>query len=225
VLGINEALDMIVNFSGMIASGKTTLKSGVSAETGWASVEESKLGAEYLCELFEDPERWAYEVQATFLAEKFLTTIHALKKSDFVLMDRSFEEDAEIFFEYFYSRYINKPRTKASYSFLYEGVRESLQVPSVAIICTASLPTILHRISQRPKKFNNYPEGHITEIYELYDDYISKKRTDDNVYFVDSDENNFRCKEVVLRIANDIRAVISSECNVPALSILTRGEL
>src|SRR5687768_12834884 len=91
---------LIVAISGMMGSGKTTLASNLARLLRWDSIPESLTAIKYLPDLFSDTQRWAYETQLAFLAEKGIQLLTPGTRA--IVLDRSLQEDVQIFAQYWH---------------------------------------------------------------------------------------------------------------------------
>lgn len=213
---------MIVEVSGMMGAGKSTLKNILSNHKDWASVDESQKALEYLPDLFSDPSRWAFEAQSSFLLEKYSQYCKASKQSSTVILDRGFDEDADIFFEYFYENFLKDDRAKRTYRLMLDAIINNLRDVEIKIICEVSLDEAKERIGSRTNKFKEYFPGHVDDIYKKYKSYISKKSDLDNVYFLDSEKFDVRDKNISKDVISDIDSIISDKERFDGLKILKR---
>lgn len=215
---------MIIALSGMMASGKSTLANKLSSIMGYPNVNESPLGLSYLDSLFSDPSRWAYEAQSAFLIGKFECIINALKENDIVFLDRSMEEDAKIFFEYFHTNFIKDERSRNTYYTLLDTMNKIISVPTIQLICDVSLETAKRRINQRDGKFKAYFSGHIEDIYSAYHKYNLNKKRVPGVYYLNSEKYDWREELIASDIASDIDLIIKNhmynDFSLPQLKIL-----
>jgi len=215
---------MIIALSGMMASGKSTLANKLSGLMGYPSVDESPLGLSYLESLFSDPSRWAYEAQSAFLIGKVDSILKSLEKNNIVFLDRSMEEDANIFFEYFHHKFIKDERSRNTYYSLYNTMTKITSVPTIQLICDVSLETVNSRIKKRDGKFKAYFTGHIEDIYSAYHKYNLDKQRVPGVFYLNSDGYDWRKELVASDIANEIDTIIKNhkynESLLPQLKIL-----
>jgi deoxyadenosine/deoxycytidine kinase len=213
---------MIVEISGMMGAGKSTLKNILSNHKDWIGVDEGKMALDYLPDLFSDPSRWAFEAQSSFLLEKYNQYSKASKQSSTVILDRSFDEDADIFFDYFYENFIKEDRAKRTYRLLLNTITRELKDKEIQIICEVSLDEAKERIESRKNKFKEYLPGHVDDIYKKYTSYISRKSGMENVYFLDSAEFDVRNENVSKSVLSDVDLIVSGSDRVDGLTILKK---
>lgn len=199
---------MIVAVSGVMAAGKSTLIKNISLHSEFFPVDESSIGLSYLDDLFSEPQRWAYEAQIAFLVGKSKCLSHASMSNRVILLDRSLEEDAKIFFEYFYNKFIKNERARSTYYTLYDIVHEVVEPPSIQIFCEVSLSTVTARINERVDKFKDYFHGHLEDIYLAYEEYQQTKQNTPNVFFIDSEVHDWRKESVVIDVVRDLNLII-----------------
>lgn len=207
--------------SGMVAAGKTTLARYLAANNGYTLVSESSLGTDYLDRLFRDPSRWGLEAQIAFLLEKAAAVHNQTTAGNYVL-DRSLEEDATIFFEYFREEHSIDELSVRTYESLFSLLQQVLPNPDVWVLCDIDYETVNMRINNR-ERFNNYVEGYAESIYSRYQVFFMKKRNSANTYIVNSSYHDWTDEACAADIAKDVRNIVEAfPFGTPALDILER---
>ncbi|MEW8333690.1 MAG: deoxynucleoside kinase [Candidatus Thiodiazotropha sp.] len=155
--------------TGSIASGKSTLIKKLSEISGYSILPEPDVALSMLCNLFSEPARWAAEVQLAFLIQKAanIKKLHTTG-ADFIV-DRSLEEDAQIFEKHFYeSNYISDGMHQV-YSDAFEILTSCLPKPNCYIYCECTYNVACKRIKGRNKQYDKYFEDkHLQTIYKRY---------------------------------------------------------
>lgn len=199
-----------IHVSGMVAVGKTALAKVIARRMNYQFLAEADLGLSYLPRLFEDPSRWGFEAQTAFLIGKASALMAVSGRGVSYVLDRSLEEDALIFFEYFRDRHGLDELTTRTYRDLYALFRRIVPPPTVSIICTASYGKVTERIKTRTK-FNSYVPGYVESIFERYSEYIESKRSLPNTFICDGDRYDWTDDLICDSIALDIQKIIYTD--------------
>ena len=199
-----------IAISGMMGSGKSTIARSLASHLGWKLLPEDLRSRMYLNDLFEDEERWAFDTQVSFLCKKSIRLKKYLESKNNLILDRSIYEDVEVFAEYFYSKGKIDKRSYQTYLELAKYFIEELPKPEFIIYCNCQQNTIIERINRRDRKYQKlYPENHLENIYNRYAEWI--RRYDfSSVYLVDTDVVDFRNIDTSLKVAEDIKYILSS---------------
>ena len=89
---------IVVAVTGSIGTGKTTLCENLSKQTGWKIVHEAVSRNPFLPLFYKDMNRWALSSQMRFMLDKTLQFEEfSATPADFLLIDRTLEEDFFVF--------------------------------------------------------------------------------------------------------------------------------
>jgi deoxyadenosine/deoxycytidine kinase len=90
-----------------------------------------------------------------------------------VIQDRSLYEDAEIFARNLFLQGNLTQRDYDTYRALYQALTEFLPPPDLVIYLSASVPTIMQRITQRNRSYEqSIPRDYLEQINSLYREWI-----------------------------------------------------
>src|SRR6266702_2440983 len=191
----------IITICGMMGSGKTTLAKNLSRKMGWDYVHESSKGVQFLADLFKDEKRWAFDTQLSFLTTKAIEIMNMIEANKDIVIDRSLEEDINIFANYFYSNGKIDNRSYDTYQYLAEFFRTKMQQPDLTIYCDCSLQECKKRIVERNRITDiHYPTGHIDNVYEIYCQLKEGLKAATSVYLVNSEHYDFRDQQIINNI-------------------------
>ena len=89
---------MYIAISGNIGSGKTSLTEMLTDRLGGTALFE-ETGNPYIADFYEDMNRWAFNLQISFLGSRIQQTMDMLSacKEGVIFQDRTIYEDAHIF--------------------------------------------------------------------------------------------------------------------------------
>ena len=88
---------MHIGIAGNIGCGKTTLTRMLSEHYGWTPKYEAVTYNPYLEDYYKDIERWSYNLETYFLAQRFQDLLDISKSDDIVIQDRTIMEGVHIF--------------------------------------------------------------------------------------------------------------------------------
>jgi deoxyadenosine/deoxycytidine kinase len=162
-----------IAIAGNIGAGKSTLTGLLSQRMSWQPFYEAVSDNPYLADFYEDMPRYAFHSQIFFLSRRLR---HHRRLIDFpgaVVQDRSVYEDAEIFARALYQQGHIAERDYRTYRELYEVLVQFLPPPDLVIYLRASVPTLLRRIAQRGRAFEqNIAPEYLLDLNVLYETWM-----------------------------------------------------
>ena len=88
---------MHIGVAGNIGAGKTTLTRMLAEHYGWTPKFEAVSYNPYLEDYYRDIQRWSYNLETYFLAQRFKDTLAISKSDDVIIQDRTILEGVYIF--------------------------------------------------------------------------------------------------------------------------------
>ena len=88
---------MHIGIAGNIGCGKTTLTRMLAEHYGWKPKFEAVTYNPYLEDYYKDIERWSYNLETYFLAQRFQDLLDIAKSDDVIVQDRTILEGVHIF--------------------------------------------------------------------------------------------------------------------------------
>ncbi len=159
----------LVAIAGNIGAGKSTLTKYLSEKWGFDTVPEPEAKNPFLKDFYKNPKRWALHSQLFFLTERAKVQKKVERNSQYILLDRTIYEDAEVFAK----TLLTKNEFKV-YKRIYEFYLEELTPPNFVIYLKASVPTLMERIKNRGRKYErDIKRSYIKKLNERYDQWIS----------------------------------------------------
>ena len=144
-----------VAVAGNIGVGKSTLVELLCVRLGWEPFYEPVTENPYLADFYNDMDTWSFHSQVFFLTHRLRSHYKLGQHPSSVVQDRSVYEDAEIFAQnLFLQGHINQ-RDYQTYRELYETTSRLLPPPDLVVYLRASVPTLMHRISNRGRTTKN----------------------------------------------------------------------
>ena len=172
----------LVCVSGNIASGKTTLCENISKRLGYKLLAEDVSDNPFLELFYQDMTKWAYPLQAYFLARRF--AMHKIGERHGGVVDRTLWED-RIFADNLYNEGIFPEHYYGKYTSDYDEFDSLVEKPDLIIYLQTSVPVLWERLKIRNRgceinmkieylaDLNNYyeemfgPNGIITDIHTI----------------------------------------------------------
>jgi deoxyadenosine/deoxycytidine kinase len=162
-----------VAVAGNIGVGKSTLVERLCVRMEWEPFYEPVTENPYLVDFYNNMDAWSFHSQVFFLAHRLRSHYQLSQHPSSVVQDRSVYEDAEIFAQNLYLQgYINK-RDYQTYRDLYETTMQFLPPPDLVIYLRASVPTLMHRISNRGRAYERtITPDYLQGLNNLYENWI-----------------------------------------------------
>ncbi len=158
-----------IAIAGNIGVGKSTLTTLLSQEAGWEPFFEAVEDNPYLADFYGDMPRYAFHSQIFFLSRRLRHHRRLLDFPGSVVQDRSVYEDAEIFALNLHRQGHMGERDYQTYRELYEVLVEFLPPPDLVVYLRASVPTLLSRIAQRGRAYEqNISAEYLGQLNVLY---------------------------------------------------------
>lgn len=220
----NDSRPWLVAVSGLMGSGKTTLARQIAQSFRWRYAPEGSVPKSYLEDLFAQPSRWAFEAQIAFLSSKALEIQSDLRSGDDIVIDRSLDEDVDIFAAYFRDAGYIDGRSFGIYNSLAGDFRIRLGPPDLMIYCHVSPKTASERLSNRHRGEERlYPTGHLEELASRYKRWYDTYN-DAPLYFLDSESVDWTKPEVVSQICVEISELLIARTAVEEQLKLFKSE-
>ncbi|MEO8607360.1 MAG: deoxynucleoside kinase [Chloroflexota bacterium] len=161
-----------IAIAGNIGAGKSTLTSMLSDALGWEPFYEANAENPYLADFYTDMKRWSFHSQVFFLGKRLEHHHQLVQHPGSVVQDRTVYEDAEIFARNLFEQGNMADRDYDAYKRLYEAVSAFLPPPDLIIYLQGSVDTLMGRINQRGREFEqNIAPDYLARLNRLYDDF------------------------------------------------------
>jgi deoxyadenosine/deoxycytidine kinase len=194
---------MLIAVAGNIGSGKTTLTKLLSSHYKWEPHFEDADDNPYINDFYEDMQRWSFNLQVSFLKERFKNMIDIRKSGKTVILDRTIYEDAFIFAPNLHAMGLMPSRDFDNYFQLYELISSLIEPPDLLIYLRASVPTLVDQIQTRGRKYEDSIRlDYLKRLNERYEAWVDKYKLG-KLLIVDVDKTNF------IQNKEDLSSVIS----------------
>lgn len=206
-------MSRIICVAGNLGTGKTILAQGLAAKIGWQIVPRQSYDQTYLQDLFQNPERWSFEAQMSFLSHKARNIFRAVGAGIDFVVDRSIYEDIEIFAKHFFDEGYMDKRAYETYTDYANLILESVPNPIAIIYCTCSPEESRNRLMDRPRPYQSlYPPEHIENLYSRYEEW-GPNEVIAPVYKLDTFQNDVRSANVIEQVVEDLLVLLASKQN------------
>jgi len=165
---------MHIAVAGNIGSGKTTLTSLLANHYRWDAHYEDVDDNPYLNDLYDDMQRWSFNLQVYFLNSRFNQVLTIRKSGKTVIQDRTIYEDAHIFAPNLHSMGLMTSRDFDNYFSLFKLMTSLVKPPDLLIYLRASVPTLVNQIQKRGRDYENSIRlDYLTRLNERYEAWIT----------------------------------------------------
>lgn len=165
---------MHIGIAGNIGCGKTTLTRMLAKHYGWTPKFESVTHNPYLEDYYKDIERWSYNLETYFLAQRFQDLLDIAKSEEVIIQDRTIMEGVYIFVANNKAMGNLSDRDFDTYMHLFKLMMSMVKQPDLLIYLKSSVP---HLVSQIQKRGRDYEKSisieYLNNLNERYDEWIS----------------------------------------------------
>lgn len=174
---------------GNIGAGKTSLATMLAEGTGSKLVLESFSDNPFLPKFYEQPERYAFQVELSFLSERY----HQIKKelSHPDLFGQAVISDYHLSKSFIFSKYNLKADEMTLFKKLFSIIQLQAPNPDLYIYLHLPVEQLLENIKKRGRDYEKHITGeYLTEVQEGYFAFF-KSREDLSIVVVDSSKLDF----------------------------------
>ena len=165
---------MHIGIAGNIGCGKTTLTRMLAEHYGWTPKFESVTYNPYLEDYYKDIERWSYNLETYFLAQRFQDLVEIAKSDDVIVQDRTILEGVHIFVANNKAMGNLSDRDFDTYMHLFNLMMSMVSEPDLLIYLKTSVPTLVAQIQNRGR---DYEKGisieYLSNLNDRYEQWIA----------------------------------------------------
>jgi deoxyadenosine/deoxycytidine kinase len=169
-----------ISLMGTMGSGKTTAAELLAQSLGYELTAENFAENVFLPRFYEDPPRWAFHSQTFFLMEKIrqLTQVNKLLKRQSIVQDTPVQQDV---FSYAQAQHRLHNMDAAQwnlYNKIYDSFVTFLPTPNLIVYLEASLPTLMSRIHNRGRTYEQQvEESYVGLLNDLNHEWLGQNKT------------------------------------------------
>jgi len=162
-----------ISVAGNIGSGKTTLTQRIGELLTFKAFLEPVAANPYLEDFYLEPRRWSFPLQVVFLSQKLKLMQELQASPHHRVLDRTLQEDAEIFAAtQFQAGYMDE-RDWQAYWDLYQAVEPSILLPDLVLYLQADVDFLLYRIRRRERAAEKpLAQDYLERLNQAYDRWI-----------------------------------------------------
>ena len=181
---------MHIGIAGNIGCGKTTLTKMLAKHYGWTPKFESVAHNPYLEDYYKDIERWTYNLETYFLAQRFQDVLDIAKSDDVIIQDRTILEGVHIFVANNKAMGNMSDRDYETYMHLFSLMMSMVKKPDMLIYLKSSVP---HLVSQIQKRGRDYEKSisieYLSNLNERYEEWIANYKG--KVLIIEADDLDY----------------------------------
>lgn len=181
---------MHIGIAGNIGCGKTTLTRMLAEHYGWTPKFESVTYNPYLEDYYKDIERWSYNLETYFLAQRFQDLLEIAKSDDVIIQDRTILEGVHIFVANNKAMGNLSDRDFDTYMQLFNLMMSMVREPDLLIYLKSSVPHLVYQIQKRGREYEkSISIEYLNNLNERYDQWINGYKG--NVLVIEADNLDF----------------------------------
>ena len=209
---------MYIAVSGNLSSGKSTIARRLANVFNCDYYPRRSYNSSYIEDLFREPGRWSTEAQISFMVHKHDAIRQGIERGRLFVLDRTFEEDVQVFAEHFHDDGAIDARSMELIRQLASDLHSRLEAPALIVYCDCPVQICEERLRERPRTYQrSYPADHLRKLNERLQSWL-ERQTDVPVIRVATDRVDYRDPVNVAALARDIDMRLrSGQSNQPDL--------
>ena len=166
---------MHIGIAGNIGCGKTTLTRMLAEHYGWIPKYEAVTYNPYLEDYYKDIERWSYNLETYFLAQRFQDLLEISKSDEVIIQDRTILEGVYIFVANNKAMGNLSDRDYDTYMQIFTLMMSMVKEPDLLIYLKSSVPHLVSQIQKRGREYEkSISIEYLNNLNERYDKWISE---------------------------------------------------
>ena len=188
--GPKHKTNMHIGIAGNIGCGKTTLTRMLAQHYGWTPKFESVTYNPYLEDYYKDIERWSYNLETYFLAQRFQDLVEISKSKEVIIQDRTILEGVHIFVANNKAMGNLSDRDFETYMHLFNLMMSMVSEPDLLIYLKSSVPTLVSQIQKRGRDYEkSISIEYLSNLNDRYNKWIEDYKG--KVLVIEADELDF----------------------------------
>lgn len=181
---------MHIGIAGNIGCGKTTLTRMLAEHYGWTPKYEAVTYNPYLEDYYKDIQRWSYNLETYFLAQRFKDVLEIANSEEIIVQDRTILEGVHIFVANNKAMGNLSDRDYDTYMQLFNLMMSLVKEPDLLIYLKTSVPTLVSQIQRRGREYEkSISIEYLTNLNNLYNQWIEEYKG--KVLTIEADELDF----------------------------------
>jgi deoxyguanosine kinase len=189
---------------GNIGAGKTSLVTRLAEETNSRLILEQFEDNPFLPKFYKEPDRYAFPVELTFLADRYQQLKEKINPRD--LFQTKTISDYYFFKSLIFSRKTLKDDEYSLYRRVFEIIQQQLIKPDIYVYLHVSTEKLIENIRMRGRSYEaDISKAYLDEIQKSYFDFIKTHREMtflvidvNNIDFVNSNIDYIKIKNAIL---------------------------
>jgi deoxyadenosine/deoxycytidine kinase len=174
---------------GNIGAGKTTLAARLAEETGSRLILEQFSDNPFLAKFYEDPERYAFQLELSFLSERYQQIKKELGYPD--LFKKGVISDYYLAKSFIFSKYNLKNDEMRLFERLFAIINQHIPRPDLYVYLHVPVEKLLENIKSRGRPYEqNIREEYLKEVEAGYFGFF-KSQTDLKILVIDTTNIDF----------------------------------
>ncbi|HEV7659699.1 MAG TPA: deoxynucleoside kinase [Allosphingosinicella sp.] len=200
---------MYIAVSGNLGSGKSTVAQGLAKAFNCDLYPRRSYNKSYIEDLFREPARWTTEAQVSFMVHKHDEIREGLDRGRLFVLDRSFDEEVQVFAERFHEDGTIDSRSMGLLRQLAADLNSRLEPPSLIVFCECPVSVCEARLKDRPRSYqDSYPADHLIMLDRKLKDWIDRQIVP--VLSIHTSQIDYRDHRNVVRLAREIDTKLTS---------------
>ena len=144
----------------------------------------------YLEDYYKDIERWSYNLETYFLAQRFQDLLEIAKSDDVIIQDRTIMEGVHIFVANNKAMGNLSDRDFDTYMQLFNLMMSMVREPDLLIYLKSSVPTLVSQIQKRGREYEkSISIEYLSNLNDRYEEWIGNYKG--KVLIIDADDLDF----------------------------------
>jgi len=178
-----------ISIEGNIGAGKTSLATRIAEEHNAKLILEQFEDNSFLPKFYKEPDKYAFPLELSFLAERFEQLKQQLSARD--LFKAFTVSDYFIVKSFIFARKNLPDDTFGLYKKLFDIISDSLPKPDLLVYLYLNVDNLLKNIHKRGREYElNIKSEYLNKIQESYLDYI-RKQSNLRVVIIDTNDMDF----------------------------------
>ncbi|WP_303966125.1 deoxynucleoside kinase [Sporosarcina ureae] len=196
---------------GPIGVGKTTLTAAIAEAFSYNQLREISGENPFLNKFYQDKEKWSFQTEMFFLCNRY----EQLKQinREYISQGLPVVADYHVFKNMLFAQRTLEPNDFVKYKEIYHILTKDLPMPNIVISLSASIPTLLSRIDERGRSYEeDMDPDYLLQLSNDYRAYLPEFEVtypDTQVIHINGDEVDYvRHKEDLDAIISKVREVV-----------------